>query len=131
MHHLKQIRAQGIAEPISPYSDAIRAGNTVYISGVVATDEEGRVVGKGDVVDQTRQIFKNLGQVLKASGAGPQDVAKITIYMRDVAQRPDINPVRREFFGGHQPASTLVEVSRLAHDDLLLEIEAIAVLVEA
>jgi 2-iminobutanoate/2-iminopropanoate deaminase len=66
--------------------------------------------------------------VLDATGAAPSDVVKVTIFMRDVTQRPAINPVRQEFFGSHRPASTLVEVSRLVRDDLLLEIEATAVL---
>jgi 2-iminobutanoate/2-iminopropanoate deaminase len=113
-------------EPISHFSDAVVAGKTVYVSGLVATDERGDVVGKGDVVEQTRQIFHNLRGVLDAAGAAPSDVAKLTIFMRDVSQRPLINPIRQEFFGDHRPASTLVEVSRLVRDELLLEIEAIA-----
>jgi 2-iminobutanoate/2-iminopropanoate deaminase len=113
-------------EPISHFSDAVVAGKTIYVSGLVATDERGEIVGKGDVVEQTRQIFRNLQRILDAAGANPADVAKLTIFMRDVSQRPLINPVRQEFFGEHRPASTLVEVSRLVRDDLLLEIEAIA-----
>jgi 2-iminobutanoate/2-iminopropanoate deaminase len=128
MKHLKPIRAEGLPEPISHYTDAVLAGKTLYISGLIATDAHGHVVGKSDVVEQTRQIFRNLDLVLKSAGASPQDVVKVTIFMRDVTQRPDINPVRQEFFGGHRPASTLVEVSRLVNDDLLLEIEAVAVL---
>lgn len=115
-------------QPISHFSDAVLAGRTLYVSGLVATDERGEVVGVGDVVEQTRQIFRNLRRVLEAAGAGPGDVAKLTIFMRDVDQRPLINPVRKEFFGEHRPASTLVEVSRLVREELLLEIEAEAVL---
>jgi len=128
MRHLKQIRAPQLAEPISHYTDAVLAGSTLYVSGLVATNKEGQVVGKGDVVEQTRQIFRNLEAVLDTVGASPSDVVKVTVFMRDVTQRPDINPVRKEFFGSHRPASTLVEVSRLVNDDLLLEIEATAVL---
>lgn len=113
-------------EPISHFSDATVAGKTLYVSGLVATDEHGAIVGEGDVVEQTRQIFRNLRRILEAAGAGPSDVAKVTIFMRDVSQRPLINPVRQKFFGEHRPASTLVEVSRLVRDELLLEIEAIA-----
>jgi 2-iminobutanoate/2-iminopropanoate deaminase len=113
-------------EPISHFSDAVVAGNTLYVSGLVATDEGGDVVGNGDVVEQTRQIFRNLRRILDAAGADPSDVAKVTIFMRDVSQRPLINPVRQEFSGEHRPASTLVEVSRLVRDELLLEIEAVA-----
>lgn len=112
-------------EPISHYSDAVVADGTLYVSGLVATDERGNVVGLDDCVEQTRQIFRNLRKVLAAAGATPADVAKLTIFMRNVDHRPLINPVRQEFFGDHRPASTLVEVSRLVRDELLLEIEAV------
>lgn len=125
--HLQGIRVPGLAEPISHYTDAVRAGDTVYISGLVATDQHGQVIGVGDVVAQARHIFRNLGLVLEAVGGTPADVAKVTVFMRDVTQRPAINPVREDFFGAHRPASTLVEVSRLVHDDLLLEVEAVAI----
>jgi 2-iminobutanoate/2-iminopropanoate deaminase len=128
MDHVKPVRVQGLAEPISHFTDAVLAGRTLYVSGLVATDADGRVVGKGDVVEQTRQIFRNLRLVLDSVGGRPDDVVKVTIFMRNVDQRPDINPIRREFFGAHRPASTLVEISRLVNDDLLLEIEAVAVL---
>jgi 2-iminobutanoate/2-iminopropanoate deaminase len=128
VHHQRLLRVAGLAEPISHYSDAVLAGDTLYVSGLVATDSTGDVVGAGDLVEQTRQILRNLRLVLEAAGGGPRDVVKLTIFMRDVAQRPLINPVRQEFFGDHRPASTLVEVSRLVRDDLLLEIEAVAVL---
>jgi 2-iminobutanoate/2-iminopropanoate deaminase len=125
-HHLRGIRGRGLPEPLSHYTDAVLAGRTLYVSGLVAFDEQGKVVGRGDVVEQTRQIFRHLGSILEAAGASPSDVTKVTVFMRDVTQRPEINPVRQEFFGAHRPASTLVEVSRLVHDDLLLEIEAVA-----
>jgi len=115
-------------EPISHFSDAVIAGKTLYVSGLVATDQKGNVVGTGDIVEQTRQILRNLQRILDAAGASPSDVAKVTIFMRDVTLRPLINPVRQEFFGPHRPASTLVEVSRLVRDELLLEIEAVALL---
>ena len=113
-------------EPISHFADAVIAGKTLYVSGLVATDGQGNIVGAGDAVEQTRQIFRNLRRILEAAGATPSDVAKLTIFMRDVDQRPLINPVRQEFFGPHRPASTLVEVSALVRPELLLEIEAIA-----
>jgi len=113
-------------EPISHFADAVIAGKTLYVSGLVATDGQGNIVGAGDVVEQTRQIFRNLRRVLDLAGARPSDVAKVTIFMRDIDQRPLINPVRQEFFGAHRPASTLVEVSALVRPELLLEIEAVA-----
>ncbi len=131
MAHVRTLRVPGLMEPISHFSDAVIAGHTLYVSGLVATNEAGEVVGAGDVVEQTRQIFRNLKSILDAAGAKPADVAKVTIFMRDVAQRPLINPIRQEFFGPHRPASTLVEISRLVRDDLLLEIEAVAQLADA
>ena len=125
------LRVPGLMEPISHFSDAVVAGRTLYVSGLVSTDEHGNIVGEGDVVEQTRQIFRNLKRILEAAGASPADVAKVTIFMRDAAQRPLINPVRQEFFGSHRPASTLVEISRLVRDEFLLEIEAVAQLPDA
>jgi len=131
MAHIRTLRVPGLMEPISHFSDAVIAGHTLYVSGLVATNEAGEVVGAGDVVEQTRQIFRNLKAILDAAGATPADVAKVTIFMRDVAQRPLINPIRQEFFGPHRPASTLVEISRLVRDEFLLEIEAVAQLPDA
>ena len=107
-NHLKEVRAPGLPEPISHYTDAVLAGRTLYVSGLVSLDEQGKVVGKGDVVLQTRQIFRHLKSILEAAGGSPSDVTKVTVFMRDVTQRPDINPVRKEFFGAHRPASMLV-----------------------
>jgi len=131
MAHIRTLLVPGLMEPISHFSDAVIAGHTLYVSGLVATNEAGEVVGAGDVVEQTRQIFRNLKAILDAAGATPADVAKVTIFMRDVAQRPLINPIRQEFFGPHRPASTLVEISRLVRDEFLLEIEAVAQLPDA
>jgi 2-iminobutanoate/2-iminopropanoate deaminase len=128
MHHLRELRVPGLPEPISHFTDAVLAGRTLYVSGLVATDANGDVVGRGDVRAQARQVFRNLALVLQAAGGTPADVAKLTIFMTNVDDRPLINPLRQEFFGEHRPASTLVEVSRLVREDLLLEIEAVAVL---
>lgn len=123
---MRTLRVPGLMEPISHFSDAVIAGNTLYVSGLVATDEAGNVVGEGDVVEQARQIFRNLGRILDAAGATPAQVAKVTIFMRDVGQRPLINPIRQEFFGAHRPASTLVGIAELVRPEYLLEIEAVA-----
>src|SRR5205814_3871669 len=91
---VRTLRVAGLMEPISHFSDAVIAGKTLYVSGLVATDQKGNVVGAGDIVEQTRQIFRNLQRILDAAGASPSDVAKVTIFMRDVTLRPLINPVR-------------------------------------
>lgn len=123
----EEIRAPGQPEPISHYTDAVRAGDLLFVSGCVPVDSEGKLVGGGDVVAQTRQALENVGRVLEAAGVTFADVAKVTVYLTDVDDRPRINPVRREFFGETRPASTLVEVSRLAIPGAKVEIEAVAV----
>ena len=80
------------------------------------------------MVAQARQVFDTMARVLEAAGARPRDVVKVTVFMTDAAQRPLINPIRQQFFGSHRPASTLVEISSLIHEDFLLEVEAIAVI---
>ena len=123
----EEIRVPGQPEPISHYTDAVRAGDLLFVSGCVPVDSEGKLVGGGDVVAQTRQALENVGRVLEAAGVTFADVAKVTVYLTDVDDRPKINPVRREFFGEARPASTLVEVSRLAIPGAKVEIEAVAV----
>ena len=121
----REVMVEGLAEPISHYADAVVAGDTLYVSGIVPVDASGAVVGD-DVVAQARQVFAIMERVLAAAGATPADVVKVTVYLLDVDDRPLINPVRQEFFGSSRPASTLVEVSRLAVPGARLEIEAIA-----
>ncbi len=122
----RELRVPGLAEPISHYTDAVLSGGVLYVSGIVPVDAAGQVVAPGDVVGQARQVFAIMRRVLDAAGAAPADVAKVTVYLLDIDDRPRINPVRREFFGASRPASTLVEVSRLAIPGALLEIEAVA-----
>ena len=121
----REVMVEGLAEPLSHYADAVVSGDTLYVSGIVPVDASGAVVGD-DVVAQARQVFAIMERVLAAAGATPADVVKVTVYLLDVDDRPLINPVRQEFFGDTRPASTLVEVSRLAVPGARLEIEAIA-----
>jgi 2-iminobutanoate/2-iminopropanoate deaminase len=122
----EEIRVPELAEPISHYTDAVRAGDLLFVSGFVPVDGEGRLVGGDDVAAQTRQVFANLGAVLAAAGTTFADVVKVTVYLTDISDRVRINPVRQEFFGATRPASTLVEVSALAVPGAKLEIEAVA-----
>jgi 2-iminobutanoate/2-iminopropanoate deaminase len=123
----QEIRAPGLPEPISHYTDAVRVGDLLFVSGCVPVDAEGRLVGGDDVVEQARQTFANVGAVLEAGGSSFADVVKVTLFLTDVDDRPTINPVRQEFFGGARPASTLVEISRLAVPGAKIEVEAVAV----
>ena len=124
----EEIRVDGLAEPISHFTDAVRAGDLVFVSGVVAVDADGNLVGGDDVVAQTRQVLENTRKVLAAAGCGFEDVVKVTIFLTDVDDRPRINPLRQEVFGAARPASTLVEVSRLAVPGAKVEIEAVALI---
>jgi 2-iminobutanoate/2-iminopropanoate deaminase len=126
----EEIRVPGMSEPISHFTHVVRAGRLVFVSGCVATDADGRTVGGMDVLAQARQVHENLKRCLAAAGATFADVCKVTVFVRNMADRERINSVRKEYFGPHRPASTLVEISRLVRDDLLLEIEAAAVLPE-
>jgi reactive intermediate/imine deaminase len=123
----EEIRVDGLAEPISHFTDAVRAGDLLFVSGIVAVDDGGRLVGGDDVVEQTRQVFRNMREVLAAAGCGFADVVKVTVFLTDVADRPRINPVRQEVFGDARPASTLVEVRRLAVEGAMVEVECVAV----
>jgi 2-iminobutanoate/2-iminopropanoate deaminase len=128
MRRREELRVPGQAEPISHYTDAVRAGELLFVSGCVPVDGEGRLVGGGDVVAQARQVFANVGAVLAAAGAGFADVVKVTVFLVDVDDREAVNAVRREVFGETRPASTLVEVSRLAIAGARIEVEAVALL---
>jgi 2-iminobutanoate/2-iminopropanoate deaminase len=122
----REIRVEGLAEPISHFTDAVLAGGFLHVSGIVAVDGEGRLVGGEDVVAQTRQVFENMRAVLEAAGCGFEDVVKVTVFLTDVDDRARINPVRIEVFGDARPASTLVEVPRLAVEGAKVEIECVA-----
>jgi reactive intermediate/imine deaminase len=128
MSDREEIRVAGLAEPISHFTDAVRAGNLLFLSGFVPVDGEGRLVGGDDVVAQVRQVFANLGAVLAAAGAAFADVVKVTVFLTDISDRVLINPVRQEVFGDARPASTLVEVSALVVPGAKVEIEAVALL---
>ena len=124
----EEIRVAGLAEPISHYTDAVRAGELLFVSGVVAVDTAGQLVGADDVIAQARQVFESMRTVLGAAGCTFADVVKVTIFLTDVDDRPLVNPVRQEVFGTTRPASTLVEVPRLAVEGAKIEVECVALL---
>jgi enamine deaminase RidA (YjgF/YER057c/UK114 family) len=122
---------EDLAQPRG-YSHVVSAsgGTTVYVAGQVAFDADGRVVGPGDLRVQTEQVFKNLVRALAAAGARVDDLVKITTYVVDFkpADRDVIREVRARFIEGTPPASTLVGVQALVMPELMIEIEAIAVI---
>jgi 2-iminobutanoate/2-iminopropanoate deaminase len=101
-------------------------GKTIYISGQIALDKDGKVVGAGDMKGQAEQVFKNLQAALDAAGAKFSDVVKMNTYITDMAQAPAVREVRARYFGDTAPASTLVQVVHLARPEFMLEIEVIA-----
>ena len=106
----------------------VPAGNMVFVSGQVARNAQGELVGKGDITAQTRQTLENLKSVLEAGGATLDDVVKVTVFAIDVVGHYDrIHAARAEYFKSDYPASTMVEVRSLVDPDMLIEIEAIAV----
>jgi 2-iminobutanoate/2-iminopropanoate deaminase len=123
----QEYRVEGMPEPISHYTDAVRAGDLLFVSGIIPVDGSGELVGGDDVVEQTRAVFENMRAVLAAAGAGPADVVKVTVFLTDVGDRTRINSVRQAFFGEARPASTLVEISRLALPGAKIEVEAVAI----
>ena len=125
---MRRIRLAGqLAEPISHYTDGVEAGGFVFVSGMLPVNADGELVGDDDVIAQAEQVLRNVGAVLEAAGLTFQDVVKVGVYVRDMADRELINTVRRRYFGEARPASTLVEVSALAHPGALVEIDAVAV----
>ena len=99
---------------------------TIYISGQIAFDKDGKVVGAGDMKAQAEQVFKNLQLALEAAGAKFSDVVKMNTYITDMDKAPAVREVRARYFGDTTPASTLVKVAGLVRPDLMLEIEVIA-----
>jgi reactive intermediate/imine deaminase len=104
------------------------AGRVIYVSGQVPLDAEGHLVGEGDFEAQTRQVFENLTRALEAADASWSDVVKLTYFLGDVGEIASVRAIRDEYVDTeHPPASTLVEVSGLFRDDVLIEIEAVAI----
>ena len=116
------------AKPVANYKMATRmeGGQLLYISGQVAWDTSGNVVGKGDARAQARQTFQNLRQVLQAAGGELKDLMKITTYITKIEDFPAVAEARSEVFQGELPASTLIVVNSLFHPDFLIEVEGVA-----
>lgn len=123
---LRRSNPAGMTQPTT-YSHVVRAGNILFIAGQVATDGAGQIVGASDMKAQVKQVLENLKQVLASEGADFTHVAKINIFTTDIPAFGEAREIRESYFKGSAPASTLVEVKRLARPEFLVEIEAIAV----
>ncbi|MCO6418918.1 RidA family protein [Siccirubricoccus sp. KC 17139] len=104
------------------------AGRLVFISGMLAKDASGALVGAGDITAQTRQVCENLKSAVAAAGGTLDDICRVDVHIADMRHFPQIHAVRREYFTGTPPASTMVQVTGFTHPEALIEITAIAVI---
>ncbi|MGI5837219.1 MAG: RidA family protein [Chloroflexota bacterium] len=128
----KQIlTSPGLPPPVGVFSQATSIDNPkkiIFVSGLTSRGPSGEVMHPGDVKSQTRLILENMKAILREGGATLEDVVRVTVYVRNMADFAAIHEVRREYFPKDPPASTMVEVSRLVDERMLIEIEATAVL---
>lgn len=126
----KTIQPTSLNDPRPRYSQGLltEGGKILFIAGQTASDQEGNVVGRGDIRAQTRQVFENLKAVLAAAGGTLDDLVMTTTYITDRKYREGYNEVRRGLYKADPPTSTLVIVSGLANEDYMIEINGIAVL---
>ena len=118
-----------LSEPAGVFVQATRVpsgSDVIHVSGLTSRNKDGSTFAPNDIKAQTRHILENLATILASAGASIDDVAKVTTYITNMDDFDAIHEVRRKFFVNTKPASTMVAVSRLVHDDMLIEVEAVA-----
>lgn len=115
----------GSAPPLAPYSPGSRAGNAVYVSGILALDSEGKLVGEGDVRAQTRHVIESIKSIVEAAGGTLDDVNYNAIFLKNLADYAAMNEVYKEYFGNRPPARYCIE-AKLVRPEFLVEISSIA-----
>jgi enamine deaminase RidA (YjgF/YER057c/UK114 family) len=119
----------GLAAPPEPYAHAVRCGDTLYVAGQVAFDEENRIVGQGDPAAQAEQVWANIARAVEAAGGTVADVVKITVFLKDIRDAPAEIAVRERLFApGRYPICTMIQAASLGLPELLMEVDAIAYL---
>ncbi len=110
------------------YSHIVKVGDTLHVSGQLALDQEGNIVGKGDMTLQTEKTYENLTKCLESAGATIHDIVMLRVFVTDLEEFQKTGEVRKKYFGKYRPATTGLEISRLYFDDAMIEVEATAVI---
>jgi 2-iminobutanoate/2-iminopropanoate deaminase len=122
------ILSKKVVKPFGIFSQGVKVGNLIFVSGQTAQNALGEIVGKGDIRTQTKQCIENLKHLLEAGGATVDNVVKVGVYVADMSHLEAIHEVREVYFKKPYPASTLVQVSRFTKQECLIEIDAIAII---